>query len=125
MKNANVHFVLKLFGISGFEKAARSKYLALKNMQFREIGVMQDDNLLNYALLKMANTYTQIHIQFVFAVKYRRAVIAKEWKEELYKYINGIVSANGHKLLAINGVADHILIGVLIWIEFWCIIISD
>ena len=62
----------------------------------------------------MANTYTQIHIQFVFAVKYRRAVIAKEWKAELYKYITGIVTNNGHKLLAINGVEDHIhiLIGV-------------
>ncbi len=73
----------------------------------------------------MANTYTQIHIQFVFAVKYRRAVITKEWKDELYEYIIGIVSANGHKLLAINGVAGQILMGVLIWIEFWCIIISD
>ena len=64
----------------------------------------------------MANTYTQIHIQFVFAVKYRRAVITKEWKDELYEYIIGIVSANGHKLLAINGVAGQILMGVLIWI---------
>jgi REP element-mobilizing transposase RayT len=62
----------------------------------------------------MPNTYTQIHIQFVFAVKYRRAVIAKEWKAELYKYIAGIIANNGHKLLAINGVEDHIhiLIGV-------------
>ncbi|MFT5056675.1 MAG: putative transposase [Pseudoalteromonas distincta] len=56
----------------------------------------------------MPNTYTQIHIQFVFAVKNRTAVIAKLWKDELYKYMTGIVQNKGHKLLAINGVEDHI-----------------
>ncbi|TDP01663.1 IS200/IS605 family transposase [Flavobacterium sp. 245] len=62
----------------------------------------------------MANTYTQIHIHFVFAVKYRKATIHKSWKEELYKYISGIIKNNNHKLLAIKGVADHvhILIGI-------------
>ncbi len=54
------------------------------------------------------NTYTQIHIQFVFAVKYRAAVIGKEWEEELYQYITGIVKQYNHKLLAINGMPDHI-----------------
>ncbi|WP_433836460.1 IS200/IS605 family transposase [Flavobacterium anhuiense] len=56
----------------------------------------------------MANTYTQIHIHFVFAVKYRKAIIHKNWKDELYKYISGIIRNNNHKLLAINGVSDHI-----------------
>jgi REP element-mobilizing transposase RayT len=56
----------------------------------------------------MPNTYTQIHIQFVFAVKNRTAVIAKLWKDELYKYMTGIIQNKGHKLLAINGVEDHI-----------------
>lgn len=56
----------------------------------------------------MANTYTQIHIQFVFAVKNRQSLIHKEWKEQLNKYITGIVSNQGHKLLAINGMSDHI-----------------
>ncbi|WP_431244572.1 IS200/IS605 family transposase [Flavobacterium sp. P21] len=62
----------------------------------------------------MANTYTQIHIHFVFAVKYRNATIHKNWKEELYKYISGIIKNNNYKLLAINGVEDHIhvLIGI-------------
>lgn len=62
----------------------------------------------------MANTYTQIHIHFVFAVKFRQAIIKNEWKEELYKYIAGIIKNNDHKLLAINGVSDHIhiLIGI-------------
>ena len=56
----------------------------------------------------MPNTYTQIHIQFVFAVKSRKAVIHASWKEELYKYISEIISSNSHKVLAINGVEDHI-----------------
>ena len=56
----------------------------------------------------MANTYTQIHLQLVFAVKYRAALIQKSWKDELYKYITGIVQGNDHKLLGINGIEDHI-----------------
>jgi REP element-mobilizing transposase RayT len=61
----------------------------------------------------MPNTYTQIHLHLVFAVKYRAALIQKSWKDELYKYITGIIQNNGHKLLIINGMPDHvhILIG--------------
>jgi REP element-mobilizing transposase RayT len=62
----------------------------------------------------MSNTYTQIHIQFVFAVKYRNGLIHFSFKQELYQYISGIIKANNHKLLAINGMSDHlhILIGM-------------
>lgn len=62
----------------------------------------------------MANTYTQIHIHFVFAVKYKQAVIHATWKNDLYKYISGIIKNNNHKLLAINSVSDHvhILVGI-------------
>ena len=56
----------------------------------------------------MANTYTQIHIQFIFAVKYRDGVIRSSWKDELYKYITGIAKNNNHKLICINGTSDHI-----------------
>lgn len=56
----------------------------------------------------MANTYTQIHVQFVFAVKYRNGLIHSSFKDELYQYISGIIKKNNHKLLAINGVEDHI-----------------
>lgn len=56
----------------------------------------------------MANTYTQIHIQTVFAVKNRQSLIKSEWKDDLYKYITGIIQAHDHKLLQINGIADHI-----------------
>lgn len=56
----------------------------------------------------MANTYSQIHLQFVFAVKYRNSLIAENWKRELYSYISGIIEKQGHKMLAINGMPDHI-----------------
>jgi len=56
----------------------------------------------------MANTYTQIHIQFVYAVKFRESIIGKSWKDELYKYSTGIIQKNNHKLIAINGMSDHI-----------------
>lgn len=56
----------------------------------------------------MANTNTQIHIQAVFSVQNWECVIQKHWKDELYKYITGIVQNNKHKLLAINGMPDHI-----------------
>ena len=56
----------------------------------------------------MANTYTQIHIQFVFAVKYRDGLIHASFKDELYQYIAGIIKNHHHKLLAINGMPDHI-----------------
>ena len=62
----------------------------------------------------MANTYTQIHIHFVFAVKFRDGIINSQWKNTLYKYITGTIHNNNHKLLAINGTSDHIhiLIGL-------------
>lgn len=56
----------------------------------------------------MANTYTQIHLQFVFAVKYRQACILPSFKNELYQYITGIIQNQEHKVLAINGTEDHI-----------------
>lgn len=62
----------------------------------------------------MANTYTQIHLQFVFAVKYRDGLIHSSFKDELYQYITGIIKNHNHKLLAINGMPDHvhILVGM-------------
>ncbi|MEO8819237.1 MAG: IS200/IS605 family transposase [Ginsengibacter sp.] len=56
----------------------------------------------------MPNTYTQLHIQFVFAVKYRAALIQNEWKEDLHKYMTGIFQKNNHKMLQINSMPDHI-----------------
>ena len=56
----------------------------------------------------MPNTYTQIHIQFVFAVKFRNGLINTSFKGELYQYISGILKKHNHKLLAINGMPDHL-----------------
>ena len=56
----------------------------------------------------MANTYTQLHIQTVFSVQNWECIIQKSWKDELYKYITGIIRNNNHKLLSINGMPDHI-----------------
>jgi REP element-mobilizing transposase RayT len=63
----------------------------------------------------MANTYTQIYIQVVFAVSGRQCLISKEFKEELYKYIGGIIRNENQKLIAINGMPDHthILLGLM------------
>jgi putative transposase len=56
----------------------------------------------------MANTYSQIYLQIVFAVKGRKSLIDKKWRDELYQYICGIVSGKEQKVFAIGGIADHI-----------------
>lgn len=56
----------------------------------------------------MADTYTQIYIQVVFAVKNRNALIRPSWEEQLFKYITGIIQNKQQKMLAINGMPDHI-----------------
>ena len=56
----------------------------------------------------MANTYTQIYIHVVFAVQGRQCLIPRQHKEELYKYASGIVKKRGQKLIAINGMPDHV-----------------
>lgn len=62
----------------------------------------------------MANTYSQLYVQIVFAVKGRQNLISNKWKDELYKYITGIVTNENQKLISINGMSDHIhiLIGI-------------
>jgi len=56
----------------------------------------------------MPNTYSQIYLQIVFAVKGRDSAISPMWEDELYKYITGIVQNKGNKMLAINGTTNHI-----------------
>lgn len=56
----------------------------------------------------MANTYTKCYFHLVFAVKNRDALIRPEWKDELEKYITGIVQNHKHKMLAIYAMSDHI-----------------
>jgi putative transposase len=61
----------------------------------------------------MANTYTKCYFQLVFAVKNRDVLIKKQWKDNLEKYITGIVQNHHHKMLAIGAMPDHmhILLG--------------
>ncbi len=56
----------------------------------------------------MANTFSQIYLQFVFAVKHRQSLIDKVNKEELHKYITGLVRNRKAKMLAVNCMPDHI-----------------
>ena len=56
----------------------------------------------------MPNTYSQIYIHLVFAVKYRQSLINESWETELYKYINGVIQNKGQLPIAINGMPDHI-----------------
>ena len=56
----------------------------------------------------MADTYIQAYFHLVFAVRNRDALIQKSWKDELEKYITGIVQNNNHKLIALGSMPDHI-----------------
>ena len=56
----------------------------------------------------MANTYTQLYFHIVFAVKGRSNYISEQWKDELYKYISGIIANKDQKLMIVNGVPNHI-----------------
>ena len=56
----------------------------------------------------MSDTYTQLYIQFVFAVKFRKAMLDPIWDERLRLYITAIIQNNGHKMIAINNMPDHI-----------------
>ena len=62
----------------------------------------------------MANTYHQIYLQFVFAVKYRKAVISKTWSSKLYGVIGNLINEANCKTIIVNGVEDHVhcLIGL-------------
>jgi len=60
----------------------------------------------------MANTYSQIYLQFVIVVHDRAHLIPNEYKDELCKYITGIIQNKGHKLIALNGISTHLHIFV-------------
>lgn len=60
------------------------------------------------------STYSQIYIQTIFAVRGRDSLVNPEWEDRLYKYITGVVQNKGQKMIAINGMPNHIhfLIGM-------------
>ena len=56
----------------------------------------------------MAGTFSQIYIQVVFAVQGRQNLLQKEWRQEVFKYMAGIIKNKGQKPIIINGVEDHV-----------------
>ena len=56
----------------------------------------------------MAGTFTQIYIQAVFAVRGRQNLLKKEWRQESFKYMAGIIKKKKHKPIIVNGVSDHV-----------------
>lgn len=56
----------------------------------------------------MAGTYSQIYIQYVFTVKGRRNLLEKTWRQEVFKYMAGIIKAKDQKPIIVNGTADHV-----------------
>ena len=69
---------------------------------------MQSTETLKFKNKKMANTYSQAYFHLVFSPKNREALIKKSWKNELEKYITGIIQNHKHKVLAISSMPDHI-----------------
>lgn len=62
----------------------------------------------------MANTYTQLFVHVIFSTKGREKVLHKSFREELFKYISGILTHKNQKAFAVNGWIDHIhiLVGI-------------
>ena len=56
----------------------------------------------------MANTYHQIYLQTVFAVKYRNAVLNKAWRHQLFAVIGNLINETNCKTLIVNGIEDHV-----------------
>jgi REP element-mobilizing transposase RayT len=56
----------------------------------------------------MANTFSQVYVQCVFAVKYRDAIIRKEWRQALLGVIGNLINETGCKTIIVNGVEDHV-----------------
>ncbi len=56
----------------------------------------------------MAGTFSQIYIQYVFAVKGRENLLQKPWRDEVFKYMSGIIKGKNQKPIIVNGVEDHV-----------------
>jgi Transposase IS200 like. len=60
------------------------------------------------SLENMAGTFSQIYIQYVFAVKGRENLLQQPWRDEVFKFIAGIIKGKNQKPIIVNGVADHV-----------------
>jgi putative transposase len=93
------------------KKPVKSGYLFLFHGINNKGALLKSFSLLNSIIFKslepMANTFSQMYVQVVFAVKYRQHLIPKSRKEELHKYITGIVRNRKQKMIRINCMPDH------------------
>jgi len=62
----------------------------------------------------MPNTFTKLYVQIVFAVKYRKAVLEREWRSHLFARMGTIINEKGCKTIIINGVEDHVHVFLII-----------
>lgn len=74
--------------------------------------MLRPDCIKSKTIFPMPNTYTQLYVQIVYAVKGRANLIPKKHKEELHKYTTGIIQNRDHKLLAVHAMPDHVHIFV-------------
>ena len=63
----------------------------------------------------MAGTFSQIYIQYVFSVKGRDNLLHKPWRDEVFKYIAGIIAGKNQKPIIVNGFSDHV--HILCWVK--------
>ncbi|MGL2964427.1 IS200/IS605 family transposase [Flavobacterium sp. RSB2_4_14] len=56
----------------------------------------------------MANTYHQVYLQFIFAVKYRESVLHKDWRQTIFGVIGNLINETGCKTIIVNGTEDHV-----------------
>ncbi|TRX31873.1 IS200/IS605 family transposase [Flavobacterium sp. ZT3R18] len=56
----------------------------------------------------MSGTFSQVYIQVVFAVKGRQNLLQKPWRDEVFKYMAGIIKGKNQKSIIVNGVEDHV-----------------
>ena len=56
----------------------------------------------------MAGTFSQIYIHVVFAVKGRENLLQRPWRDEVFKYMAGIIKGKNQKPIIVNGVGDHV-----------------
>ena len=62
----------------------------------------------DFSNTKMANTYHQVYLQTVFAVKYRQALLRQEWRSRLLGVVGTLINDTSCKTIIVNGVEDHI-----------------
>ena len=106
-KMYNIKFHLKptcAYLVPEGQKLCRNKLTLFESPR----GTERIEHFLTWQAMATNNTYTQLYIHFVFAVKYRLALISEKWDERLRLYMTAIVQNNGHKMIAINNMPDHI-----------------